>query len=175
MRRLRLEPLVLPLLALLVLAADQYTKHLVATRLELGQTIELASWLTPIFQVTYVTNTGVAFGMLQGMGDVLVIVTLVVVGMLLLYYRRLPPGQVVLRIALGFQLGGAAGNLLDRLARGSVVDFLDLNFWPLKNWPVGNVADVSIVVGVVLLGLVMLWEHWQETRARRGAEAGEAA
>lgn len=173
MRRLA-EPLLLPFVALVVLAADQVTKSLVVARLELGQSIELAPWLTPIFRVTHVSNTGVAFGMFQGMSDVLAVITLFVVGALLLYYRHLPPGQLLLRAALGLQLGGAAGNLTDRLLRGSVVDFIDLNFWPMKDWPVSNVADICIVGGVILLVLLMIWEQWQEKRQKEALPVEEA-
>jgi len=92
----------------------------------------------------------------------------------LLYYRHLPSGQPLLRVALGFQLGGATGNLIDRLLRGLVVDFIDLNFWPMKNWPVSNVADICIVTGVILLALLMVWEQWQETRRQKALSVEEA-
>jgi len=168
------ESLLLPFVALAVLAADQATKSLVVAHLQPGQSIELAPWLTPVLVVTRVSNTGVAFGLLQGMSDILAVVTLFVVGMLLLYYRHLPPGQLLLRVALGFQLGGAVGNLIDRLLRASVVDFIDLNFWPMKNWPVSNVADICIVIGVILLALLMVWEQWQETRRQKALSVEEA-
>lgn len=159
MHRLRIENLILPIVALLMLVADQVSKGWIVARLEVGQSMDLASWLAPVFRLTYVTNTGVVFGLLPGMGDLFVIVAAVVVGVLLLYYRYIPPGQVLIRIALGLQLGGALGNLTDRLVRGSVVDFLDLNFWPLERWPVFNLADASIVAGVGLLVVAMLEEQ----------------
>lgn len=157
--RSRAEGLLLPVVALLTLAVDQVSKSAVVAWLEMGQSVDLVSWLAPVFHITYVTNTGVVFGLLQGLGDVFIIVAPLVIGLLLLYYRHIPPGQVLLRIALGLQLGGALGNLVDRLLRGSVVDFLDLNFWPFKEWPVFNLADASIVTGAGLLVLVMLWEE----------------
>lgn len=170
MRRPRLEDLILPLVALLVVAADQVSKVMVVRQLEVGQSMDLTSWLAPVFRITYVTNTGVAFGLLPGMGELFVVIALVVVVLLLLYHRQLPAGQLLVRAALGLQLGGALGNnLIDRLVRGSVVDFIDLNFWPLRRWPVFNLADTSIVTGAVLLGLTILWEeaHQQE---RKGEE-----
>ncbi len=162
MRRPRLEGLILPLIALGALTADQLAKSWVVARLEWGQSMDLASWLAPILRLTYVTNTGVAFGLLQGFGDLFLIVAVVVVGLLLIYYRQIPQGQVLLRIALGLQLGGAMGNLVDRIVRGSVVDFIDLNFWPMQEWPIFNLADASIVAGVGLLVLVMLYETGNE-------------
>ena len=162
MRRSRLEDLILPFIVLGVLTADQLVKGWVVARLEWGQSMDLASWLAPILRLTYVTNTGVAFGLLQGFGDLFLIVAVVVVGLLLIYYRQLPQGQVLLRIALGLQMGGAMGNLVDRIVRGSVVDFIDLNFWPMQEWPIFNLADASIVTGVGLLVLVMLYETGNE-------------
>jgi len=170
LRRLWIENLILPVVALLTLVVDQVSKGWVVTQLEMGQSMDLASWLAPVFSLTYITNTGAVFGLLPGMGSLFVVVAAVVVGVLLLYHRHIPPGQVLIRIALGLQLGGALGNLTDRLVRGSVVDFLDLNFWPMERWPVFNLADASIVAGVILLALTMLWEQ-QEAPEVRGEGA----
>ncbi len=150
------------MVALLTLVGDQVSKGLIVTRMELGQSVDLVSWLAPVMQLTYVTNTGAVFGLLPGMGNVLVVVAVLVVVILLLYHRHLPPGYWPVRFALGLKLGGALGNLADRLSRGSVVDFLDMNFWPLQDWPVFNLADASIVAGVVLLGATMLWQHGEQ-------------
>lgn len=170
MRRPRLEDLILPVVALLVVAADQVSKVMVVRQLEVGQSMDLTSWLAPVFRITYVTNTGVAFGLLPGMGGLFVVIAIVVVVLLLIYHRQLPAGQLLVRAALGLQLGGALGNnLIDRVVRGSVVDFIDLNFWPLRRWPVFNLADTSIVTGAVLLGLTILWEEAQQ-QEQKGEE-----
>ncbi len=121
-RQLRAEKWLLPLIALLALAADQITKTLVATHLELGRSIELVSWLSPVMQITHVTNTGVVFGLFQGLGSFFLVLSLIVVVVLVLYQRYLPQGQELMRIAMGLQLGGALGNLTDRLLRGLPVD-----------------------------------------------------
>jgi signal peptidase II len=155
--------------ALLVLVLDQVTKGLIVAHMTLGQTTDLTSWLAPIFRLTYITNTGVAFGLFPGLGDFFIVVDLVVVVVLMIYNHWLPSGNWMMRLALGLQLGGALGNVADRLFRGAVVDFLDLNFWPLKSWPVGNVADVSIVAGVVLLGVMILLEE----REQKAEEASQ--
>lgn len=141
-----------------VLALDQLTKSWVVAHISLGESREISSWLAPLFSLTYVTNTGIVFGLFQGMGDTLLIVVLIAIGAIFLFYRHLPSGPISIHIALGLQLGGALGNLVDRLTRGAVVDFIDLNFWPLHHWPIFNLADASIVTGVVLLLLVMLTE-----------------
>lgn len=157
----------LPIVVTLILLADQASKHLVTTRLGEGQSWNVTPWLAPILHITYVTNTGAAFGLFPNWGQFFVFVAVIVIVVLVLYYLHLSDGQWLVRLALGLQLGGAIGNLIDRLRWGFVVDFVDLNFWPLHNWPVFNVADSSIVVGVSLLTLVMLWEDWHEERERR--------
>ncbi|MBN1955827.1 MAG: signal peptidase II [Anaerolineae bacterium] len=171
MRRPGVERLILPAVALLLLAADQITKSLVVAKMDLGQSMDLASWLAPFFSVTYVTNTGVAFGLFQGVSELFLVIDVVVVVVLLLYYRHLPYGQFWLRLAMGIQMGGALGNLSDRIVRGAVVDFIDLNFWPMRTWPISNLADISIVSGVILLAGAMLWEQW---RGQARAEECEA-
>ena len=149
-------------MALLILALDQVTKGWIVAHMTLGQSRDLTSWLAPIFRLTYITNTGVAFGLFQGLGDFFIVVDLVVVVALMIYNHWLPSGNWLMRLSLGLQMGGALGNVADRIFRGAVVDFLDLNFWPLKSWPVGNVADVSIVAGVVLLGIMILLEEIEQ-------------
>jgi len=139
------------------LIADWVSKALVANNLSLYETR-----IPPLFdrfvQITYTTNTGAAFGLFPDQGVLFVIIALVVIAAIIVYYRQLPDGYRLARLALGLQLGGALGNLIDRLRQGYVVDFVDLNFWPLRDWPVFNLADSAIVVGVVLLAFSMLRE-----------------
>ena len=158
--------LVLPLTAALSILADQVTKHFVRESLRRGQSIELGPWLGEVFQITYVTNTGAAFGLFPDSSQVFIVIAVVVIGALLWYYVQLPSREWLMQLALGLQLGGAIGNLIDRLRfAGSVIDFIDLNFWPLRRWPVFNLADASIVTGVVVLTSLMIWEEWQEESA----------
>lgn len=152
---------------------DQISKYFVVTRLPPGQSWEVTPWLAPVFQITHVTNTGAAFGLFRGLGNVFIAISAIVVVAIILYYRQVPDGQWMMRVALGLQLGGAIGNnLIDRLRQGFVVDFIDLNFWPLQDWPVFNLADSSIVVGVVLLALLMIGEERRERAMLRVAEDG---
>ena len=163
----------MPATAILVVLLDQLSKHLVTTWLGVGQSWDVAPWLAPVFHITYVTNTGAAFGLFRGGGDIFIIIAALVVVAILVYYRQLSDGQWLMRLALGLQLGGAIGNnLVDRLFRGFVVDFIDLNFWPLRDWPVFNLADSSVVVGVSLLALLMFLEERREQQAQRVAQNG---
>ena len=172
MKRQRWGALILPATAALVLFVDQVSKYLVTMWLGEGQSWDIAPWLAPIFRITHVTNTGAAFGLFPKWGDFFILIAAIVIVAIILYYHHLPRGQWLMRVALGLQLGGATGNLIDRLRRGFVVDFIDLNFWPLHNWPVFNLADASIVTGVTLLALMMLWEERRERDRRRAAEDG---
>ncbi len=145
--------------AAFVLLADQLSKAWVVANLPLQFSVDVIPWLSPILSFTYLTNTGVAFGLFPQFGDLFTILAVVVVGAILIFQRSLPPEDWLLHLALGLQVGGALGNLVDRLFRGSVVDFIDVNFWPFQNWPVFNLADSAIVVGVALLMLSSWLDH----------------
>ncbi len=163
----------LAVIALFVAALDQLSKHLVAARLDVGQSGDILPILSKIIRVTYVTNTGVAFGLFPGVGEFFISVVAIVVLVILLYYWHLSGDEMwLMRIALGFQLGGALGNLADRVRLGGAVrDFIDLNFWPLQDWPIFNLADAAIVTGVSFLVLLMLWEECSERSVPRPANA----
>ena len=135
---------------------------MVMTWLKVGQSWDIVSWLVPIFRITHVTNTGMAFGLFPGVGVFFAIIPAIVIVAIIYYCWRLPDEQWLMRMVLAFPLGGAVGNLVDRLRQGFVVDFIDLNFWPLREWPIFNLADSSIVAGVVILSLLMLREEWRE-------------
>ncbi len=142
------KPLGVFLIAGGVFLADQATKALIRTHLPPGASFP-ADW--PV-RLTHVTNTGAAFGLFTNQGLLLTLVAFFAVGLIIYYYRRLPEGAWALRTALGLQLGGAVGNLIDRVWQGYVTDFIDLRFWP-----VFNVADSAITVGAVLLAASLLW------------------
>jgi signal peptidase II len=129
--------------AVLVILADQVTKAAVKRSLGGGETISL---LGGGVVLEYARNTGAAFSLFRAGGLPLAIVAIVVSAGILIYYRRTSTAPLLVRIALGLILGGAIGNLTDRIRLGYVVDFIDLRWWP-----VFNVADSCIVVGVALL------------------------
>ncbi len=137
----------------LVVVLDQVTKYLVRANLALGESVPEEGPL----RITYVTNTGAAFGILQGQTVFLVITTFLGLAAILLYYVYPPMEHGVLRVALGLQLGGAVGNLADRVRLGRVTDFVDVG-----PWPAFNVADSSILVGVfIIIGFFLLAERAQ--------------
>ncbi len=130
------------LVLVLVLALDQLTKHLVAHSIAPGERIAVF----PGVHLVHTRNHGVAFGLEAGHGAlVAILVGLALLG--LLAYFATHASRPLIWLATGLLLGGALGNLLDRIRTGSVVDFVQL---PL-GWPPFNLADASIVLGVVLL------------------------
>lgn len=131
------------LIAIGVFLVDQLTKSLVRNNLALGESWPNDDWLV---KITHVTNSGAAFGILQGQGLFLTITAVLAIGAIIFYYRYPPLEHGLLRIALGLQLGGAAGNLLDRVRFGEVTDMF--NF---PHYPAFNIADSSIVVGLFVL------------------------
>lgn len=142
-----------------VLLLDQVTKALIEQWLPIGSSWAPFPDYAHLFQLTHTFNTGAVFGIFQGWNAVFIVIAVIVTAFILIYSWLLPSGNLLLRTALGLQLGGAAGNLVDRLQHGHVTDFMD--FGP---WPVWNVADLAIVSGAVLLVVVLLLESRAEKR-----------
>jgi signal peptidase II len=147
----------IPALAGAILVADQITKWWALRALRFGVPVPVVDGF---FALTLVMNPGLAFGMLGGMPESLRwMVGLLSVGAIvvlaILAARLLPTGGVWTRVALGLIFGGAAGNLIDRVRFGAVVDFLDF-YWRGYHWPAFNVADSAISVGVTILAIRML-------------------
>ena len=147
-------------IAALALIADQISKYIVTTNLHLYQEWSPIPALEWLFSITYITNTGAAFGIFPQASTIFTIIPVVVAVVIFIYSRQLPSNQWLLRFSLGLQLGGALGNLIDRLIRGYVVDMLYFKFWP-----VFNVADSCIFVGVVLMSFYLLRENPFEEKA----------
>lgn len=141
------------LVAGVVWLLDQATKLLIVRNLELGEMVAPVPALAGIFTFTRTANTGAAFGLFPNVGGVFVVIAIAVILGIVFFYPQLPTQHRIVQIALGLQLGGAVGNLTDRLTRGSVVDFLDFKFWPIF-----NIADSAIVVGVLILAYYLLRE-----------------
>ncbi|MBU6153964.1 MAG: signal peptidase II [Bdellovibrionales bacterium] len=152
------KPLFFFLSIVLVIVFDQWTKFLVISKFEYGESLPL---IAEFFSLTYVRNTGAAFGFLANANPtfrvpfflIVPIVAMVVLGFL---YRDLPQDAKWRGMALGLVSGGAIGNLIDRIRLGYVVDFLDFHYKSLYYFPAFNVADSAICVGVGILLLTNL-------------------
>jgi signal peptidase II len=154
--------------AVAIVVADQITKRLAEDRLRDQRSVPVVD---DILRLTYVENRGAAFGLLQDQTMFFVLVGILVIGVIAASYRYLPRSGFLLHLALGLQLGGAIGNLIDRVRQGYVVDFVDFGYranW----WPVFNVADSAIVIGVALLALNALSPTPAEQQASNPGDAG---
>lgn len=160
MRRSQIDNLIILGLAALVVLADQWTKSWVRSSLPLGIPWDPVPWLRPILSFTHVTNVGAAFGMLPQLKPLFPFISVAVCALMFYFYRPLAHGRPWITVSLGLQLGGTLGNLVDRLTQnGQVTDFIDLNFWPMQDWAVFNIADSSVVVSVCILAAVLLLER----------------
>jgi len=156
------------LVAALVIFLDQYTKHLVRQYLDLNGVWYPFTW-TEAVRVLYINNTGAAFGIFKAAGSVFTLIAIVVSAVIIYYAYRLPPGHWWMRLALGLQLGGALGNLIDRLMFGTVTDFISI-----FTFAIFNVADASISVGVAMLAIIMWIESRQEKKKKLAAASPPA-
>ena len=154
--------------ALLVLTLDQLTKLWVVASLPEGTWWSPVPGLWRVFRIVHTTNSGAAFGIFPEQGSFFILIAVIVVAAIVFYQQRLPVSGWLIRLTLGLQLGGAVGNLLDRLRyNGSVIDFIDIGFWPIF-----NLADLSIVVGVAVLAY-HLWREDQRAVSPTSFRADE--
>ena len=155
------------LVAAVVVALDQWSKRQIELNIPLGESLAPFPALEPWFRLVHWTNTGAAFGLLRGQAPIFIAIALVVIVAVLIYSRQLPADSWAVRLCLGLMLGGAIGNLIDRLHQsGQVTDFLLFSLpvgGRVYEWPAWNVADGSIVVGTILLGIVLLRSEQAKT------------
>jgi len=158
---------------LIVLVLDLATKIAIDANLSYADKIPV---IPGFFYLTHVRNTGAAFGLFSDAPQVyrmvfFISVSLIAVGIVIAFYRKLSPRDRLAALSLGLILGGAVGNLIDRIFRQEVVDFLHFRLWRGYSWPDFNVADSAIVVGVGLLVLELLASEGEQ---RVSANDGES-
>jgi len=144
-----------------VIALDQWTKWLVRENIEFGAQWLPAGmeWLSPYARIVHWYNSGAAFGMFQNGNLVFTTLAILVILAIIYYYPQVEVEDWTLKLAMGLQLAGAGGNLVDRLLMGKVTDFISVG-----SFPVFNVADASISVGVVVLLLGVWFKEQQEKK-----------
>jgi len=154
-------------IAAAVIAFDQFTKWLVRSNLEIGQVWPEGS--DSFIRIIHVTNSGAAFGILQGQTPFLIVTSLIGLAAILLYYVYPPMEHGLIRIALGLQLGGAVGNLIDRVRLGHVTDFIDVG-----DFPTFNVADsaISVSIAAVLIFFALTEARGQSEDTKTSVDAG---
>ncbi|NLC67486.1 MAG: signal peptidase II [Clostridiaceae bacterium] len=139
------------IIAVIIIAADQASKHIIVKHVEYNSLIPV---INKFFYITYHENKGAAWGILQNRLYILIPLTIVVSAVMV--YILVKTESRMLKLSLSFVLGGAIGNLIDRISKGKVVDFLDFYFGKY-NFPTFNVADTFIVIGTILLAVFVLF------------------
>lgn len=153
------------LIALAVILLDRVTKLAIVQTLRLGQGFPV---IPGFFDIVFVLNPGAAFGFLATLSEqirnpLFIVISVVAVILIIFYHTRYLRSHRLVSLALGLVLGGAVGNLIDRLRYGMVVDFLDVHVGPY-HWPAFNVADSAISIGVSLMILDMLLDWHRERK-----------
>jgi signal peptidase II len=144
--------------ALAALGADQLTKWIVTSRLDLNDEVHV---IGP-FSIHHVTNSGIAFGLFASATSIVILLTGLAVAWMLFFFARSGSRHPVLPVALGLVIGGSVSNLLDRVRLGHVTDFLDFRYWPAF-----NLADTFIVIGVAALLLALVASDREAARSGR--------
>ena len=137
------------LFAAIVFALDRFTKFLVLSIFKLNESLPI---INNFFHLTFVTNTGSAFGLFRNSGLLLAIVAVLILSLAIYYTTKIKEHERWMQISMGLMIGGILGNLIDRIIHGHVIDFLDFRIWP-----VFNVADSAITVSVIIL-VTLIWE-----------------
>lgn len=143
------------LFALIVIGIDQVTKWIVIQQMELHESITV---IDNFFYITSHRNAGAAWGILQGQMIFFYVITVIVMIGLIYFMEKHAKDNKLTAVALSFMLGGAIGNFIDRLFRKEVVDFLDVLIFKY-DFPIFNVADSALVVGVVLFFIATMIEE----------------
>lgn len=135
-----------------IVVADQLTKFYVQTNMALGTSIPV---IAGFFHITYILNPGAAFGILENQRMFFILVAGIILLVAICFHSRLKREPLLLRLGVGLLLGGAVGNMIDRMQTGFVVDFFDFRVWPIF-----NIADIAICIGVA----VVLWHVFLQTK-----------
>ena len=135
--------------ALIIILIDQLSKFFVRNNFQLNQPIPI---INNIFHLTYIQNTGAGFGILKAQTLILIFVSIAVIGIIFYNFDKIKNKEILLQVLVGFVLGGTIGNLIDRMAYGHVIDFLDFRIWPIFNF-----ADSFVTIGIIGL-IIYLWK-----------------
>ncbi len=136
------------LITLILLSVDQFSKYIIRQKMSLAESIPI---IKSVFHITYVENRGIAFGLFPQGSSLFIVISLVIILGIIFFERKKVIKSLKERFCLGLILGGALGNLIDRLRFGFVIDFLDFRIWP-----VFNLADSGVCIGGILMVFFLL-------------------
>lgn len=149
------------ILAAMAVLLDQITKLLVLQNIGEGASVE---GIRGVFRLTYIENKGAAFGILAHQRWVFMVLSVIAIAAILFYLWKEKPKSILVRLSLGMILGGGVGNMIDRIFRGAVIDFIDLEF---MDFYVFNIADSFVCVGCALLILYMILSEVREKKQKK--------
>ncbi len=152
------------IIIIFIIGLDQLTKYLISTNIELGEGIEIVK---KVFYITHCENTGAAWGILQNGRVIFIPITIIAVIVMVFYLFKIKEPK--LQLPLSFIIGGAIGNLADRIFKGIVIDFIDF-FIGSYHYPTFNLADSFIVVGSILLGYYIIFVHKHDDQKKEKKE-----
>jgi signal peptidase II len=164
LRKIVPDLLFLFLVAGVIILADQATKYWIETNLAMSEIYRPDLWISQYVRIVNWKNYGAAFGIFQNLGGVFTVLSFLVSLAIIYYFPQVPRQDWLVRVSMSMLLGGAVGNLIDRLRQGYVTDFISVG-----DFPVFNIADASISTGVVVLFVAM----WLQERNQRRTEANE--
>lgn len=156
------------IIALFIIALDQFTKWLIVKNFQLGESVEV---IENFLYITSHRNKGAAWGILQGQMWFFYIITVIVIIGIIYYMQKAAKGKPLLGVSLGFMLGGAIGNFIDRVIHKEVVDFINTYIFGY-DFPVFNIADSALVIGVAMLMIQMLLEERALKKEKSHGENG---
>jgi signal peptidase II len=148
-----------------IIVIDQATKLWITNNLALGETYCFIDGICEQVRFIHWYNTGIAFGLFQGNSILFSVTSIIIVVIIFVFYNQIPQQEWLLRLALAFEVGGALGNFIDRVTLGHVTDFVAVG-----RFPIFNVADASINIGVALMFLSILLEEIKDRRKKKAAE-----
>ncbi|WP_067838774.1 signal peptidase II [Amphibacillus sediminis] len=151
------------LIALCIIVLDQLTKWWIIANMEIGESIKI---IENVLYITSHRNPGAAWGILEGQMIFFYIITLIVIGAIVYYMKKFAEESKWNGFALALVLGGAIGNFIDRIRFQEVVDFINV-YIGSYNFPIFNVADLSLVVGVSLIAIMTIREELRKGRAKK--------
>ncbi len=157
-------------IAVIVIVFDQWSKSLIRQNIALGDEIYPIAFLAPFFRFTFWHNTGAAWGIFQNANIPLLILSSIISVFIIWYFHKALDEPLIYRISLGLLLGGAIGNIIDRIQLGYVTDFIAVG-----RFPVFNVADSCVTIGVILMLLGLLIQEHKEKTAHQAAETNQDA
>ncbi|QDI93000.1 lipoprotein signal peptidase [Salicibibacter halophilus] len=155
------------LLALAIIIADQFTKWLIAAYMEIGESIPI---IEDVLHITSHRNAGAAFGILQGQMWLFFIVTIIVTVGVIYFMQKMGRTSLWIGMPLGILLGGTIGNFIDRVLHGEVIDFIDV-YIGTYSFPIFNVADSALTVGVILLIGKLFIDERREKKEKKANES----